>query len=382
MKDSSFLNKKKPERKSEEEKKKILTKAQKEQKKKKIRTRALVIILASLAVLLLVLFGIYHWILDHYLEKVNIVTEETGLIFETDHPETEEVVELNGEMDANNLPLICDNKNVKNILLLAVDSRGKEAGLSDSMILLSINRKTEKIVLCSFLRDILARFPEEQGGPMAGKYSKLTHAHSYGGPELTMAVLKETFNIDVDYYAKINFYSFVDMVDIMGGVDIYMTSSEIWWINDHFLTERVETHELFPNYKKTLISGGEGMKHLNGLQALGHARNRTIGSDFARTERQRNLLEAMAKKATTLSLSQLNQLLNSVLPMITTNMPKSMIKDLIGDVPSYLTYEVGSTRIPGDGLYTSKDYNIIPDLEKNCAILYEEIYGEKPKTKD
>ncbi len=381
MKDSSSLNKKKTEEKAAENGKKVMTKAQREQRKKKIRTRALVIILASLAVLLLVLIGIYHWVVDHYVEKLNIVTEETGLIFETDHPETEEVVELNGEMDANNLPLICDTKNVKNILLLAVDSRGKEAGLSDSMILLSINRKTEKIVLCSFLRDILAHFPEEPKSPMSGKYSKLTHAHSYGGPELTMAVLKETFNIDVEYYAKINFYSFIEMIDVMGGVDIYMTSSEIWWINDDFL-KRDETLEIFSDYKKTPIPGGEGMKHLNGLQALGHARNRTIGSDFARTQRQRNLLEAMAKKATTLSLSQLNQLLNSILPMITTNMPKSMIKEFIGDVPSYLTYEVASTRIPGDGLYTSKDYSLVPDLEKNCMILYEEIYGEKPKGKE
>lgn len=379
MKDSSSLNKKTSE--NTEGQKKVLSKAQREEKKKKVRTKALIAILASLAVLLLVLIGVYHWVLDHYVDKLNIVTEETGLIFETDHPETEEVVELNGEMDANNLPLICDTKNVKNILLLAVDSRGKEAGLSDSMILLSINRETEKIVLCSFLRDILAHFPQEPKSAMSGKYSKLTHAHSYGGPELTMAVLKETFNIEVEYYAKINFYSFVDMVDLMGGVDIYMTESEIWWINDHFLTERIETHELFPTYKKTYIPGGEGMKHLNGLQALGHARNRTIGSDFARTQRQRNILQAMAKKATTLSLSQLNQLLNSILPMITTNMPKNMIKDFIGDVPSYLTYEVASTRIPGDGLYTSQNYCLVPDLEKNCALLYEEIYGEKPKTK-
>ena len=374
MQDLSSLKKKT----EKNEKKKVVAKAQKNAKKK---TRNKKIAIISLAVLLIVLFlawGVYQWGLNYYLEKINIVTEETGLIFETEHLETEEV-KLNGEMNNDNLPLVCDTKNVKNILLLAVDSRGKEAGLSDSMMLLSINRKTDKIVLCSFLRDIWARFPQEPKSPVAGKYSKLNHAHSYGGPELTMAVLKETFNIEVDYYAKINFYSFIDMIDIMGGVDVEMTSSEIWWINDHFLTERTETHELFPDYPKTLIPGGEGVKHLNGLQALGHARNRAIGSDFARTERQRDILQAMAKKATTLSLSQLNQLLNSVLPMITTNMPKNMIKDFIGDIPSYLTYDVESTRIPEDGLYTSQNYNIIPDLEKNCNLLYEKIYGEKPK---
>ncbi|MBR5295017.1 MAG: LCP family protein, partial [Clostridia bacterium] len=273
------------------EKKKPVSKAQKKEQKKQRMKKIAIISAAALLAIFFLVFGIYHWVLDYYVEKLNIVTEETGMIFETEQIETDEV-NFNGELNNDNLPLICDTKNVKNILLLAVDSRGKEAGLSDSMILLSINRKTDKIVLCSFLRDILAHFPKEPESPAAGKYSKLTHAHSYGGPELTMAVLKETFNIEVDYYAKINFYSFVDMVDLMGGVDVYMTSAEIGWINNHFLTERVETHELFPSYPKTLITGGEGVKHLNGLQALGHARNRSVGSDFSRTQRQRDILQA------------------------------------------------------------------------------------------
>lgn len=343
-------------------------------------------VLSLLVVLTVAGVIIYNVTVDHYLDEINVVTKETDLIFETEVITSEdgnasvvEDPEHNGELNADNLPLICNTKYVKNYLLLAVDSRGKEAGLSDSMILLSVNTKTGKIVLCSFMRDILAKYPTEPTSPVAGKYDKLNHAHSYGGPELTMAVLKETFNIEVSQYAKINFSAFRDMVDAMGGLDMNLSSAEVNAINS-ILSETMQepaNNALKVTSRDMLTNKGAGVYHLTGVQALSHARNRRVGSDYARTQRQRDLIQAMAKKATTLSLSQLDNLLTTVLPLITTNIPKDTMKDMIGDLPSYLTYEIQSTRVPGDGMFTEKNYNLIPDLEKNCFALYELIYGEK-----
>ena len=378
---AKFLKEKK-----EPEPAKITTKDKRQKSKKKIWMIVGISALSLLVVLTVAGIIIYNVMVDRYLDEINVVTKETDLVFRTEaiteDGGTSSVVEdpeHNGELNSENLPLICNTKYVKNYLLLAVDSRGKEAGLSDSMILVSVNTKTGKIVLCSFMRDILAKYPTTPTSPVAGKYDKLNHAHSYGGPELTMAVLKETFNIEVSQYAKINFSAFREMVDAMGGLDMNLSSAEVDAINS-ILSETMQepaNNALHVTSRDMLQNKGAGVYHLSGVQALSHARNRRVGSDYARTQRQRDLIQAMAKKATTLSLSQLDNLLTTVLPLITTNIPKDVMKDMIGDIPSYLTYDMQSTRVPADGMFTEINYNLIPDLERNCFALYELIYGEK-----
>lgn len=342
---------------------------------KKIR-RAGIIVASILLGLGLLIWGAYHAILEYYLSKVNVVTEE-DLVFQTEKITVEDepiTIDPTGELNEEELPLICNNKDVRHFLLLATDNRGYEAGRSDSMILVSVNSKTEKIVLCSFLRDIYAKFPKEPQSPVAGGYDKLTHAHAYGGPELTMAVLKETFNIEVSQYAKVDFFSFRDIIDSMGGIDLYLTSDEVYIINDILSWNDEACAALGVTENDQIAHKGEGMYHLNGVQALTHARNRTLGSDWARTQRQRDLIQAMMQKASSLSLSQLNNLLNTVLPLITTNIPKNELKDLVGNVPSYLGYETESTRIPIEGMYHEEGYAIIPHLKENCTNLYDRIY--------
>ena len=194
-----------------------------------------------------------------------------------------------------------------------------------------------------------------------------------------MAVLKETFNIEVSQYAKINFSAFRNIVDAMGGLDMQLSVAEAHAINS-ILSETMQepaNKVLKVTSRDMLQVKGAGVYHLTGVQALSHARNRRVGSDYARTQRQRDLIQAMAKKAKSLSLSQLNNLLDTVLPLITTNMPKETMKEMVGDLPSYLTYDIQSTRVPADGMFTEKNYNLIPDLERNCFALYELIYGEK-----
>lgn len=352
--------------------------------KKKKRTEALIALgITALLIVGIVLGGI-HFInsfLEDKLGLLNIQTDtrETEEVFATaplteiEVPETVEE-DLHGQLNEANLPLICDTKDVKNILLLATDARGNEAGLSDSMILMSINQKTKKIVLCSFMRDLLVKIPMDPPSSVAGNWDKLTHAHAYGGPQLTMATLKENYNIQVDYYAKINFYSFVELVDAMGGLDMELTTDEIWFINSFMYDE--EMVKIFSYYPKKQVENRAGVHRLNGLQALCHARNRQIGSDFARTQRQRLILAQMAKQAKNLPLAQLNNLLDTALPMITTNMPAEMLKGMAWDGIGYLQYEFVSTRLPLDGTFTEVRYNIVPDLEKNCTDLYEKIYGE------
>lgn len=372
-----------------------------EKKSRKDRVlRIIGIILCVISALALLGFGIYHGVLNYYLSKINIVTEEEEMSFVTQRleeeiPEPEETAEetitgepvteeapaeeidLHGTFGAGSLPLICDTKKVTNILLLATDSRQKGgAGRSDVMMLVSINQETGKIVLCSFLRDLYAHYPTEPKNPINGGYDKLNHAHAYGGPSLTMAVLKETFNIDVKHYVKVDFSSFVQVVDAVGGVDLYLTAAEAQHINRYESANATESH--LTNYTPAPLQAVAGMHHLNGVQALAHARNRSIGSDFQRTQRQRNVISAIVGKAGNLSLSQINHLLDVFLPLVTTNISVDKMKDLIGKIPAMLGYSIESTKVPLEGTYQSVRYNLIPDLEKNCYPLYEQIYGQPP----
>ena len=157
----------------------------KETKKKKGGfLKGFCIALCIVTALALIVFGAYHAILNYYLDKINIVTEEEELSFETQRlteeiPEEtqtaeatetvteEEEIDLHGTFGTGNLPLICDTKKVTNILLLATDTRQKGgAGRSDTMILVSINEENGKIVLCSFLRDLYAKYPKEPKNPI------------------------------------------------------------------------------------------------------------------------------------------------------------------------------------------------------------------------
>lgn len=353
------------------------------EEKKKIALKITLIAFLVIAALALAVWGIYHLAVEYYLSKINYETKETGLVFETQiiDPVTDETIEklteekpTPGVSDQVDLPLICDTEDVTNVLLLATDSRGNEAGRTDTMILVSINEKTGKIVLCSLLRDIWATYPTSPSSPVAGKQAKLNSAHAYGGAALTMAVLKETFNIDVKYYAKVNFYDFTKIVDAMGGLDVPLTSAEVDVINGFLTYEEEENAILGTTAEDILTNVGDGVYHLNGRQALSHARNRSIGNDFGRTQRQRQILELTLSKMGTLSLTQIMNFFDTVLPMVTTNMPKDMLKGMVGNVLSYAKYERVSTRVPQNGLYYEEKYNIIPD-EKNFYMLYEEIYG-------
>ena len=377
--------------------KEIESKSFEKQSRKDRVLRIIGIVLCVISVLALLGFGIYHGVLNYYLSKINIVTEEEEMSFVTQRleeeiPEPEETVEetiteeapapeeeidLHGTFGTGNLPLICDTKKVTNILLLATDSRQKGgAGRSDVMMLVSVNQETGKIVLCSFLRDLYAHYPTEPKNPINGGYDKLNHAHAYGGPTLTMAVLKETFNIDVKHYVKVDFSAFVQVVDAIGGLDLYLTEAEVQYINRYEVGNAKESN--VDNYTPSPLQVVAGTHHLNGMQTLTHARNRTIGSDFQRTQRQRTVIEAIFSKAGNISLAQINNLLDVFLPLVTTNLPKDKMVEMVGKLPAMLGYSIESTKVPLEGTYQSVRYNLIPDLEKNCYPLYEQIYGQPP----
>ncbi|NLW11705.1 MAG: LCP family protein, partial [Clostridiaceae bacterium] len=119
------------------------------------------------------------------------------------------------------------DKNVENILLIGVDAGDIEQGdhNSDTMILVSFNKKTKTVRAVSLMRDIWAYYPNRGG------YDKLNAAFSYGGPGQTVNIINENFNLDIQKYIVTDFDGLSNLVDIMGGIELSITNAESRYIN-------------------------------------------------------------------------------------------------------------------------------------------------------
>ena len=273
---------------------------------------------------------------------------------------------------------VVSDENVFNILLIGTDVRNDNSyGLSDSMILVSINKETDQIVLSSFMRDMYVEIP----GQETETWHKLNWAHSKGGPELLMDTLEYNFGVEIDYYAKVDFTSFAKIIDSAGGLDIEITDAEA----EAMIKPMAEQNNIFSNEKGTDYLYEGGLYHMNGNQALAYARIRKgVGDDFARTERQREVLTLLSEKVKEMGLKELDEFAQVVIPEISTNMEKQMVKKLMASLPFLAKYEIVSQRIPyGDNgeswNYGSSDSDgsiIVADFDLNKKLLMETIYNQ------
>lgn len=261
---------------------------------------------------------------------------------------------------------------VKNILLIGNDSRTEdESGRSDAMILVSISSKTNSIHMTSLLRDIYVDIPGHDG-------NRLNAAYAFGGPELLMETIEENFDIEVNRYMLVNFQAFANLVDAVGGVDLSVTNEEVQLINGYLVEyNQLEGRAEGTDYLDTSLSGE---LHLNGPQALAYCRNRYIGSDFARTERQRNVLSAAMKKAPMALLTNGGELIDGLMSNITTNLTQSELSGLMMQAPAMLTYDMVQGSIPLEGTYSNANIRgmavLEVDFEANKNYIQTEIYGK------
>lgn len=261
---------------------------------------------------------------------------------------------------------------VTNILLIGSDSRTVEdAGRSDAMILLSISNKTRSIQMISLLRDMYVEIPGHDG-------NRLNAAYAFGGPELLLETVSQNLNIEVNRYVVVNFQAFANLVDAVGGVEIDVTSEEVSWINA-YLNEynMLRDMPIDTDYLDTALSGNIT---LNGPQALAYSRNRYIGTDFGRTERQRKVLAAIIKKLPGAMLTNAEGISEGLFPNLTTNLTKDECKELSLDVAKLVLFDLEQSSVPVEGSY--KDANIRGmavlevDFEINRKYLRKRIYGK------
>lgn len=285
-----------------------------------------------------------------------------------------------GEMNYEEIESVTSSpmkeEGVTNILLIGNDSRENgEDGRSDAMILLSISNKTKKIYMTSLLRDMYVDIPGYKG-------NRLNAAYSYGGAELLMETIEQNFDIHISRYVLVNFEAFANLVDAVGGVDLELTGKEVEYVNGYLveyniLLGRPEGTDYFDD-----LSGG--MVHLNGPQALAYCRNRYIGTDFGRTERQRKVLTEVIHKLPKGVLTNPKELIDGLMPNLTTNLTQAECYRLSLMAPKVVTYDIIQNSIPIEGTYkdaTIRKMAVLEvDFDANKKFLRENLYGEGDST--
>ena len=259
----------------------------------------------------------------------------------------------------------------RNIALFGVDSRDSSLGRgnrSDCIIIASINNDTKEIKLISVYRDTYVNI-DGYG------LDKITHAYSYGGPELALKTLNENLDLNVKEFVTVNFDAVADAVNALGGVDINIEADEIDYLNSYL----VETSKVTGLETEQVTH--TGLQTLDGVQAVAYSRIRyTSGGDYKRTERMRTVIEAMFEKLKTKSIGEINDLADQILPEVYTNLEPN---ELISLAPTVLQYEISdSIGWPYEirGITTDRWYGVPVTLEENVKQLHEEAFGEENYT--
>lgn len=340
----------------------------KEYKKKKKNRKGKTVLKSIMAVfcVLLIVFG------------VGLVYISTNLLVNLSTvsiPKDKESLGINSNVTSDN--------SIKNIAFFGLDSRDYSfTGLSDAIMVVTIDNKHNKIKMTSILRDTRV---DNIDGYGAGK---INAAYEYGGAELAIKTINQNFNLNIEDYVSINFYNMAEVVDAFGGTEIIMTDEEAYWTNQNLNALMYE--QIHTGFERTIwetdflpssngyVSGGTFT--LNGNQAVAYARNRS-DSDAERADRQKKVLIGLLQRLTSLSSTQYLPLLQQVFPLCETSLNVDDVWSLAPIVSR--SYEIESLTVPGeeeaafggdlgDGLGWVYSYDLSLAAEHIDRFIYEE----------
>ena len=243
---------------------------------------------------------------------------------------------------------------VINVLLVGTDTRdpNAEMGRSDTMMMLSYNKTQKKSTIVSFLRDSLVEIDGH------GK-TRLGHAYAYGGVGLTINTLNQTYDLDIQKYATINFDNLVSVIDEIGGVEVFISEEEAEYYRQCGMPDIVA-----------------GDVTLTGSQALVHARNRTLGSDFERTRRQRSVMYGVYRNVMSeKDPAAIMALITYCMDYVKTNMSVTEIYELAMEVLTTENLKMQQAAIPQDGMYKGITYEGMSVLEIDLEANKEYLHG-------
>lgn len=325
------------------------------------------VILLALVVALTAAAGFY---VNYLLNRINrTVRGETPYLTQEEADQWEAA--NRDENTASNLPTISeedvtfpeqpedfigDEDGLVNILLIGTDRReGEGRTRSDTMLLCTFDTKRNVLTMTSFLRDLYVQIPGYRD-------NRLNAAYPIGGMELLDEAINTNFGVKIHGNIEVDFWQFESIVDTLGGVDVTLTQEE--------------ANYLHRRHRWDLAAG---LNHLTGEQALAFSRIRYLDSDFGRTNRQRTVMTAIMKQCKSLSLTELLTLLDTLLPMVTTDMTNTeLIRYVTGLLPVVQNGELRTQYIPGEGDFQYAMIRgmsvLVPDMEACREQLRESLY--------
>jgi len=332
-------------------------------KKKQKRIALFIVEILVLAVLVVVLYTVLK---ADNIQKIKVDEDNINKVFN-------EKVEENESL-----------KGYRNIALFGVDSREGDLGKgtrSDSIMIASINEDTGDIKLCSVYRDTYLNLSNDS-------YNKCNSAYAKGGPEQAIIMLNMNLDLNITDYVTIGFDGLIDVIDAFGGVMVDVSEAEISHLNNYQIsmvgtTTDGQTFTATEGKDYTAVTSA-GYQKLNGLQATAYCRIRHVGDDFERAERQREVLSAVMDEAKKSSASQLNKILDEVLPHVATSLD---VDEMVGMLSNVTKYNIsGSDGFPFEshratGKVGSKGSCVIPNnLEQNVVLLHQFLFEDMEYT--
>lgn len=347
-----------------------------EEEKKKKKKKLLLILIPILIILALVMSGALY--INHKLNLINYDGEGLSYSLDTNKEfieDEEDKVIYDGNVDGSGMEEIIKNwainsevkkmsdKNVLNVLLIGSDASAVQPGRSDVMekgntdvmMLVSINTEKKTIKLVSFMRDSYTYLKGYD------RFAKLNAACVNGGPAYLVDVIEDNYKIEIDGYVMVDFDSFIQCIDIVGGVEVDVPSS---------LGNKVG------------IPSGNGVT-LNGEQALKFCRERHMyaDGDVSRTANQRKVINALINKCKSASITKIDSILDTILANVRTSFGK---KDILNYATKAVTdgwanYTITQRTMPTADArygYSGSAWIWVIDYPLCAQKLQNELYGK------
>ncbi len=309
----------------------------------RLKRRIIVVIILVISILI-ILFGVFVGYSYYLYDKMNKIEIDSSRVL------------------ANNKEQVNEEGSVINIALLGVDN----IGLSDCIMILTINKESQSIKLSSIMRDSLVYIPNYGEG-------KINWSMTIGGASLTLKTINENYNLSIVDYVKVNLEGLPKLIDKLGGIDIDVNEEEKKYIQCYIDSINSINKSQDSHIKES------GYQHLTGTQAIAYCRIRyTEGDDFMRTKRQRKVFKTIAQKVNTLNILEINNFISDILPYVETNLSYSDILDIGKILLSISDKNIKENRFPNDGdwwnEYTDKGYMLNFDKETTAKKINKFIY--------
>lgn len=338
---------------SKEAQKKPLTKQQRAAIRKKKKQKKIMLVAVEILVLLLLAIVLFIVVKLSKIEKDTSFNQADIEVNEGLSQESQEIME-----------------NYTTIALFGLDNRSNgnlSSGNSDVIMIASINDQTHEVKLVSVYRDTYLDIGNST-------FRKCNAAYANGGPEQAISMLNKNLDLNITDYVTVDFNAVVECVDLLGGVELFITDEEAILMQGYM----DEISKLTKKDSEYLPGGGT--YNLDGVQACSYARIRyTAGDDYKRAERQRIVLAAMVSKAQHSDLKTINSLIDEVFGDIKTSYSNA---DLIALAAQVFNYQLGDTTgFPFEKntiTLGSKGSVVAPcDLESNVVQLHIFLYGDE-----